>query len=143
MFKRIFLDANILIDSIDNQRPMHHRSITLIHFCLDQGIPIFTSCDIVTTVYYLSAKKNKLRALNEIAKINRFCKIIDFSNDEVEETCDLMAQNSDFKDLEDTIQYILAKKAGCDCIISNDKNFLSPDIVLMNSTSFCETLELV
>jgi len=142
MFKRIFLDANILIDSIDNQRPMHHRSTALIRFCLEKEIPVFTSCDIVTTVYYLSAKKDKKQALNEITKINRFCKIIDFSNTEVEQTCDLMAQNSDFKDLEDTIQYILAKKALCDCIVSNDKNFLSPDILLLNSEEFFERFAL-
>jgi len=142
MFKRIFLDANILIDSIDDQRPMHHRSTALIRFCLEKEIPVFTSCDIVTTVYYLSAKINKKQALNEITKINRFCKIIDFSNAEVEQTCNLMAQNSDFKDLEDTIQYILAKKALCDCIVSNDKNFLSPDILLLNSEAFCERLGL-
>ena len=142
MFKRIFLDANILIDSIDDQRPMHHRSTALIRFCLEKEIPVFTSCDIVTTVYYLSAKINKKQALNEITKINRFCKIIDFSNAEVEQTCNLMAQNSDFKDLEDTIQYILAKKVSCDCIVSNDKNFLSPDILLLNSEQFCERLGL-
>ncbi len=142
MFKRIFLDANILIDSIDDQRPMHHRSTALIRFCLDKEIPVFTSCDIVTTVYYLSAKIDKKQALNEITKINRFCKIIDFSNAEVEQTCNLMAQNSDFKDLEDTIQYILAKKALCDCIVSNDKNFLSPDILLLSSEAFCERLRL-
>ena len=142
MFKRLFLDANILIDSIDNQRPMHHRSTALIRFCLEKEIPVFTSCDIVTTVYYLSAKKDKKQALNEITKINRFCKIIDFSNTEVEQTCDLMAQNSDFKDLEDTIQYILAKKALCDCIVSNDKNFLSPDILLLNSEEFFERFAL-
>ena len=142
MFKRIFLDANILIDSIDDQRPMHHRSTALIRFCLEKEIPVFTSCDIVTTVYYLSAKIDKKQALNEIAKINRFCKIIDFSNTEVEQPCTLMAQNSDFKDLEDTIQYILAKKALCDCIVSNDKNFLSPDIFLLSSEQFCERLGL-
>jgi predicted nucleic acid-binding protein len=142
MFKRIFLDANILIDSIDNQRPMHLSSTTLIRFCLKKEIPVFTSCDIVTTVYYLSAKIDKKKALNEITKINRFCKIIDFSNTEVEQTCDLMAQNSNFKDLEDSIQYILAKKASCDCIISNDKNFFSPDISLLSSEEFCQKLEL-
>lgn len=143
MFKRIFLDANILIDSIDNQRPMHYKSTALIRFCLKKEIPVFTSCDIVTTVYYLSAKKDKKQALNEITKINRFCKIIDFSNTEVEQTCDLMAQNSNFKDLEDTIQYILAKKASCDCIVSNDKNFFSPDISLLSSEEFCQKLELI
>lgn len=126
MFKRLFLDANILVDFIDDTRLSH----------------LFTSCDIVTTVYYLSAKTDKKRALDEIAKINRFCKIIDFSNTEVAQTCELMAIDTTFTDLEDTIQYILAKKVSCDCIISNDKKFYSPDIALMGSALFCDTLSL-
>jgi len=142
MFKRLFLDANILVDFVDDKRPSHIQSKKIIIDAIQRNTHLFTSCDIVTTVYYLSAKTDKKRALNEITKINRFCKIIDFSNSEVEQTCDLMAQNSDFKDLEDTIQYILAKKALCDCIISNDKNFLSPDILLLSSEQFCERLGL-
>jgi predicted nucleic acid-binding protein len=142
MFKRIFLDANVLVDSIDDQRPLHRKSTAIIRFCLKQEIPLFTSCDIVTTVYYLSAKTDKKRALDEIAKINRFCKIIDFSNTEVAQTCELMATDTTFTDFEDTIQYILAKKVSCDCIVSNDKQFYSPDITLLNSMAFCEKIGL-
>ncbi|MDD2828625.1 MAG: PIN domain-containing protein [Sulfuricurvum sp.] len=142
MFKRLFLDANILVDFVDDTRISHIQSKKIIIDSLQRNVHLFTSCDIVTTVYYLSAKKDKKQALNEITKINRFCKIIDFSNNEVEETCALMAQNSYFKDLEDTIQYILAKKALCDCIISNDQRFYSPDILLLSSEQFCERLGL-
>lgn len=131
-----------MVDFVDDRRPSHIQSKKIILDAIQQNVHLFTSCDIVTTVYYLSAKKDQSRALNEITKINYFCTIIDFSNAEVEQTCDLMAQNSDFKDLEDTIQYILAKKASCDCIISNDKNFYSPDILLLSSEQFCERLGL-
>ena len=136
------MDANVLVDSIDDQRPLHRKSTAIIRFCLKQEIPLFTSCDIVTTVYYLSAKTDKKRALDEIAKINRFCKIIDFSNTEVAQTCELMATDTTFTDFEDTIQYILAKKVSCDCIVSNDKQFYSPDITLLNSMAFCEKIGL-
>ncbi len=143
MFKRIFLDANILVDFVDNTRASHILSKTIIIDALEQNVHLFTSCDIVTTIYYLSAKINKENALNEITKINHFCTIIDFSNVEVAQTCELMTQNSAFTDLEDTIQYILAKKVSCDCIISNDKQFNSPDITLMTSALFCDTMGLL
>jgi predicted nucleic acid-binding protein len=142
MFKRLFLDANILVDFIDDTRPFHIQSKKIIIDALERNIHLFTSCDIVTTVYYLSAKTDKKRALDEIAKINRFCKIIDFSNTEVAQACELMATDTTFTDLEDTIQYILAKKVSCDCIVSNDKQFYSPDITLLNSTAFCEKIGL-
>ena len=140
--KRVYLDANILVDFCNPERKYHTHAISLITYSLKGNVTLFTSCDIITTLYYIDSKKGKENALNNIHKINQFVKIIDFSNTEVEQTCDLMAQNSDFKDLEDTIQYILAKKALCDCIISNDKNFLSPDILLLNSEAFCEQLGL-
>ena len=139
---RVYLDANILLDFSNPERKYHLKAIQIITQCLKTNITLFTSCDIITTLYYIDSKKSKESALNNIHKINQFVKIIDFSNSEVEQTCDLMAQNSDFKDLEDTIQYILAKKVSCDCIISNDKNFLSPDILLLNSEQFCERLGL-
>jgi predicted nucleic acid-binding protein len=142
MFKKIFLDANILVDFVDDRRPSHTQSKKIIVNAIEQNIYLSTSCDIVTTVYYLSSKRDKVRALDEITKINLFCQIIDFSNAEVAQTCDLMTKEPNFNDLEDTIQYILAKKASCDCIISNDKNFYSPDILLLSSEQFCERLGL-
>ena len=141
MYRKIFLDANVLVDSMDTQRSGHFFSIEAIRFCLKNKISLYTSCDIVTTVYYLSAKVDKRRALNEISKISQFCNIIDFTNKEVEFTCELMQHNGMFQDLEDTIQYVFAKKSGCDLIISNDKNFVSEDITLMSSQAFCESLQ--
>lgn len=47
-----------------------------------------------------------------------------------------MREDKNFKDLEDTMQYILAKKVDADLIISNDKNFVSKDIKLMNAKEF-------
>lgn len=141
MFKKIFLDANILVDFIDAQRSGHLLSQKIVIGSLKKRITLYTSCDILTTVYYLSAKVDRKRALYEISKINEFCTIIDFTNKEVEHTCKLMSENARFYDLEDTIQYVLAKKAGCDLIISNDKNFISDDISLMSAQAFCESLQ--
>lgn len=139
---RVYLDANILLDFSNPERKYYSQAIYIITHCLKTNVTLFTSCDIITTLYYIDAKKSKENALNNIHKINQFVKIIDFSNAEVEQTCTLMAQNSAFEDLEDTIQYILAKKTSCDCIISNDKNFVSPDIFLLSSEEFCERFGL-
>lgn len=139
---RVYLDANILLDFSNPERKYNSKAIHVITHCLKTNVSLFTSCDIITTLYYIDTKKSKESALNNIHKINQFVKIIDFSNSEVEQTCTLMAQNSNFKDLQDTIQYILAKKALCDCILSNDKNFVSPDLLLLSSEEFCERFGL-
>jgi predicted nucleic acid-binding protein len=67
------------------------------------------------------------------------CNIIEFGNREIARAIELM-QSENYKDLEDTIQYVLAQKSGCDLIISNDKNFISKDIQILSSKQFVETI---
>ena len=135
-YKRVFLDANIILDIYDATRPFYKESSEAISILLQNGSELFTSCDIITTLYYLLAKKDKLEALDSILDINELCTIIEFGNQEIEQSCKLMKQNKIFIDLEDTIQYIMAKKASCDLILSNDKGFVSEDILLMSSKEF-------
>ena len=135
---RVFLDANILIDNYDELRQFHKASKALYEYLLlDDNHSIFTSCDIITTLYYIGVKVNKIDILHNIQNINKTLKVIEFSNKEIEECCRLMLEDKEYKDLEDTIQYIMAKKEKCDLIISNDKNFVSNDIKLMTSEKFC------
>ena len=134
MYKRIFLDANILLDTFSTNRPSHLYSFKSYEYILkDINIKLFTSCDIITTIYYVGTKFDKSSILDKIVEVNKTLKVIDFSNKEVAQTCTLMKKNKKYKDLEDTMQYILAKKENCDLIISNDANFYADDIEIMSS----------
>ena len=136
-YKRVFLDANIILDMYDEKRPFHVESSEAISMLLQQkDIDIFTSCDIITTLYYVLSKKGKMEALDSILDVNELCMVIEFGNKEIEESCMFMKRNKNFIDLEDTIQYIMAKKASCDLILSNDKGFVSEGILLMSSGEF-------
>jgi len=138
-YKKVFLDANIILDMYDDKRPFHIESSEAISRLLQQkDVEIFTSCDIITTLYYVLSKKGKIEALDSILDVNELCSVIEFGNQEIEESCRFMKQNKNFTDLEDTIQYIMAKKASCDLILSNDKGFVSEGIVLMSSLHFIE-----
>jgi len=140
MYKKLFIDANIFLDLTNQERPHSPYSIQFYTYCVQNNITLFTSCDLITTIYYLDSKRDRLTALSNIEELNRTTKIIDFSNKEITQTCQLMRDNPNFKDLEDTIQYILAKKEGCDLIISNDKAFYSEEIPVMSSKAFLEQL---
>ena len=135
---KVFLDANIILDTYDNNRPSYKYSLQLYQYMIDNNFKLFTSCDLITTIYYINSKKDKNQALLNIQDTNKILKVIEFSNKEIEQTCDLMLADSDYKDLEDTIQYIMAKKTKCDLIISNDENFISKDIKLLTSKQFYE-----
>ncbi len=139
MYKKVFLDANILLDTISLDRPSSTSSVKSYRYILQSDdIKIFTSCDIITTLYYVGKKIDKNVILHNIEVINSTLKVIDFSNKEVAKTCTLMKEDKNYHDLEDTMQYILAKKEGCDLIISNDKNFYALDIEVISSEAFCK-----
>lgn len=139
-YRKVFLDANVILDMYDENRPFHKESSKAILTLLEQkDVDLFTSCDIITTLYYLLSKKGKEEALDSILDVNEMCLVIEFANREIEESCQLMKKNKNFKDLEDTIQFVMAKKAGCDLILSNDKGFVSEGIVLMRSGEFIQS----
>jgi len=139
MYKKVFFDANVLLDTLSTDRPSSTFSVkSYRHILSSDDIELFTSCDIITTLYYVGRKIDKNVILNSIEVINKTLKVIDFSNKEVAQTCSLMKVDKSYKDLEDTIQYILAKKEDCDLIISNDENFYASDIPIMTSKAYCE-----
>ena len=140
MYKKIFIDANIILDLFNPSRPSHQFSATLYQYALSSDIQMATSCDLITTIYYIDAKVDKVTALSHIEEINKTIHVINFSNKEIAQTCQLMSEHANYKDLEDTIQYILAKKEGCELIISNDKSFYSEDIPVMSSTQFIKQI---
>jgi predicted nucleic acid-binding protein len=136
-YNRVFLDANIIADIYDQSRPFHTQSKQTLKILLhEKRDKLYTSCDIITTLYYIFFKKDKAKALDVIVQINGLCSIVEFGNAEVEKSCLLMQQNKTYKDLEDTIQYVMAQKVGCDLILSNDKGFVSEEIPLMTSDTF-------
>ena len=138
--KNIFIDANIFIDLNDKRRVTSEECLYILNFLVQNGYSIMTSCDLITTIYYILSKINKQKALDDIEQINKICKIIEFSNSEVTSTCTLMKEDENYKDFEDTIQYVLAKKANCNIILSNDKKFYSKDITLFSSSEFIQNI---
>ena len=138
MSKTIFFDANIFLDINDTERINNHSALQALTYCLKESIKIVTSCDLITTIYYIRSKQDRAMALQHIVDIQTICHIIEFSNLEVVDTCNLMLEDNDYTDLEDTIQYILALKEGCELILTNDKNFVSKEIPLMTSEEFLE-----
>ena len=136
--KKVYLDTNILVDYMEPSRSKHNEAKQIIGYCLEQRDILLTSCDIVTTIYYINAKKSRRDALQNIERINQFVEIIKFSNREIVQTCQLMKEDEEYVDLEDTLQYILAQKEQCDVIVSNDKGFVSKEIVLLSSGAFIE-----
>jgi len=142
---KLFLDANILVDIVDNNRVFSRQSALLFTYFInnDDTYELYTSCDLLTTVYYLTRKPlGKVKALQQIKIFNETIEVIEFANKEISEAIELMERNKKYSDLEDTIQYVMARKNKCDYIITNDKNFASGDVPVLSSEEALEVLDL-
>lgn len=141
--KKIFLDANIFNDIFDENRNNHSSSKNVLLYALQNDIKVYTSCDIITNIYYITAKyTSSEQALTALHDLQETIEIIPFAKDELRMTITLMKEDSDYKDMEDTIQYILALQEKCGFIISNDKKFVSKEILTLNSTTFCQKFNI-
>jgi len=141
---RLFIDANILIDVTDSSRNTSASSIAFMDRMFDNmdKYQLYTSCDLITTIYYIMRRElDKSAALKQIKLISKFISIVEFGNREVDEAIDLMERNTQYKDLEDTIQYVMARKEKCDYIITNDNNFASGDVPVLSSKEALKTLK--
>jgi len=139
-YKKVFIDANIILDLFLKDRPFSEYSKKSFFYLQENDIEILTSCDLITTVYYILRKYNKQKALENILYVLNLLYLIPFSNDKTKKAIELMQKDKNFKDLEDTLQYVLAKENECDLIISNDKNFYSPDIKVLSTKKFVEAI---
>ncbi|MEA3491496.1 MAG: PIN domain-containing protein [Campylobacterota bacterium] len=138
--RRIFFDANIFNDIFDENRVHHNSSKESLLYALQNDIRCCTSCDIVTNIYYITAKyTSKNQALDALDYLKEIVEIIPFSYEELTIAIDLMKRDGEYKDMEDTIQYILAIEQHCDLIISNDKRFVSKEIECVSSDDFANS----
>ena len=132
-FSRVFVDGNVIIDLFDERRKNHNSSKEAIRKLLSQGAELMTSSDLITTIYYVLSKIDKKKALADIEKVLQIFNVIPFGKHELMETLSLMKKDRNFKDLEDTLQYVLAKVQGCELILTNDVDFHSPSIKTFTS----------
>lgn len=142
MTQRVFVDANVINDIFDDNRRFHQASFQSLEFCLEKGLSLVTTCDIVTTVYYITTKSTDAKkSLDALEQVNDIFEIIPFSNIELREVISLMRQDEDYADLEDTVQFVLAKNAGCEVILTNDSGFVAKSIPVMASEDFIESFK--
>jgi len=132
MANKIFLDTNIVLDELFNDRENSKYAKAIIDKYLSENTTFVISNLSLNTIFYIGVEKNK-----QWKKTFNFIKSITFNNllfeiyyiqkKDLKEIYDFMDKNinTDFEDLQ---QYIGAKNSSCKAIITNDKNFPKLDI---------------
>jgi len=133
--KRIFVDANILVDFFDKYAEEHNVSVMVMNLLLNQYQILVTPTSFAIT-YYLALKN-----MVEKNKATYHIKAVFSAFNFVKEDQDTMNKvfKSKFNDLEDALQYFAAEDAKADCIITkNTHDFHRARIPVMHPLVFLE-----
>ena len=132
--KRIFVDANVLVDLLTERRGFYDDAKKL-KLCKERKItPYISSVSIAIINYLLLKIYNEKKAREELEKIYRLTEILPFHKRIIS-----LAHYSNFKDLEDGFQYFTAKESNINVIITrNQKDFQVNDISIITPKQFIE-----
>lgn len=137
MMQKLFLDTNIILDFLGERENFYEPAAKLMTLADKKQIEIFTTTTSLTNAFYILSKfEGQKTAWEKVRKFKLICGI-SVADDEVVEK----ALNSDFKDLEDALQYFSAVATNCEIIITrNEKDFKNALIPVMDAESFLQTL---
>jgi predicted nucleic acid-binding protein len=123
MIRKLFFDANIILDMIDSDRGNVQKARELVYNALMKDIVLYTSCDILSNVYYVAQKRLERDIL--IEEMLRILEIFDIvAIDKTLAQNALLANKMQISlDFEDLLQSHCAQTAACDLIVTNDKKF--------------------
>jgi predicted nucleic acid-binding protein len=121
MVTKIFLDTNIILDLLDNQRQCHKDAVLLFELIDNGEVMAFFSESVVTTIDYILHKLlSKGFRAEFFEEISRKIQILPCSNMILDRALSL-----DFEDLEDVILFQLALENKIDFFITNDKKLIN------------------
>jgi len=133
----IYVDTNIVIDMCDKARKFHENSFALIALYLQEECELFINSDTFSNLFYILSSHSELSEHEIVEKmrfINEIFSLVSIESSDVEMALDLcMDECNKYRDYEDFMQYVCAKKVGADLIVTNDKGFISLDIELRNT----------
>ena len=128
----IFCDANIILDLIDMDRGKIEKARSFVHLALSKDITLFTSCDILTNIYYVARKKvDKVLLVEEMLRLVDIFEIIEIDKKLAKDALIKNLHDSSL-DFEDLIQLECAISVGCDVIVTEDKKFVKGDVKSLN-----------
>ncbi|HVW98810.1 MAG TPA: PIN domain-containing protein [Mucilaginibacter sp.] len=133
VYKKAFVDNDILIDLLLQREPFSIFSKSLLNDAVRQMIELNTSSLILANIHYVISKNlNKAEAINSVKYIMSLIKILPFEESHI--SAAIAANATDF---EDSVQYYIAAGNNCDLIISrNIKHYKKYDLPVLTAEDF-------
>ena len=135
MGSKIYIDTNIFIDLMDNTRPSYAGSFAFVKSSIAEGEMLYINSDTITNAFYILSRTHTTSTLISLMqKMVTLFVVVSVENEEVMKALSLCeGEECAFKDYEDALQYICAKKIEADMIVSNDKSFVALDIDIVGT----------
>lgn len=135
---RVFIDANILIATLNKEYPLFTWSSRLLSLHGSNNIQLFTSPLCLAIAFYFSGKKNG-EALTK-KKIDLLCQHIGITLIDEKITRQAIT-NPKVHDFEDGMEYYTALNQKCDHIITENKeDFYFSEIKVLGCEEFLKSL---
>jgi predicted nucleic acid-binding protein len=113
----IFLDANILVATLNKEYPLFTYSSRILSLTDSKKFQIYTSPICLAIAFYFAEKKSgAVTAKKKIELLTKNVKIADADRNTVLDA----VQNKSVLDFEDGLEYYSALKSKCTCIITED-----------------------
>ena len=126
---KIFIDTNIFLDLILKRK--YYKEAMLIFNGIEQNRFTGYIADITILNIDYIAKKQVQDIREFLNVVNKTFVISGATNSMIKKALEI--KNND---LEDNIQYLIAKEQNCKLIITNDKKFINKDLKVIGSEEF-------
>lgn len=128
---KIFIDTNIFLDLILKREDFDKA--LLIFNAIEKKLFEAVVLDITILNIDYVAKKQVADIRNFLTLVNNNLQVVGCANEQIAKA--LLLKNND---LEDNLQYTLAKENHCEIIVTNDKAFYAKSIQKLSSKAFVE-----
>lgn len=134
---KIFLDANILVSVLNKEYPLYSYSSRVVSLIDNKKFKVFTSPICLAIAFYFAEKKSGTKKAKE--KIALLVSKINIA-ESTKQTVLAAAENKSIDNFEDGMEYYAAVNAGCECIVTEDKDdFYFASISVAGAREFLET----
>lgn len=115
---KVFIDANVFLE-VFLQREKHEEAAALLKADAHR-LQLFTSASVIGFIaYWLIKETGLLKTKSLLLQLTDFIRVVDISHEQLQE-----ALQSNFKDVEDSLQYFTALQHGLDYLATfNKKDF--------------------
>lgn len=115
---KVLIDTNIVLDIALDRKPFAEHAAMLWRLAEQKEITACISNTSITDIFYICKKHvGSDTARSFIADILDTFTLLDIDEQGFRD-----ALNSDMKDFEDAVQYVICTRNGCDCLATRNKN---------------------